>query len=121
MSTFESLPRITMDPSVHIGSTWKRLYIGKRLTDRRIRELELLGYYGKERQLRADRRVTLTRNGVPMACSCGQVLAVKFLRWAYLPKSGWYCPACVAVHRAARDREREQHRRWLEAMAERYQ
>jgi hypothetical protein len=41
----ESLPHITMDPTVHLPSTW-RSAIGKPLTDRSISKWKKLGFLG---------------------------------------------------------------------------
>lgn len=114
-------PGVCMDPHIHFRSPWPSVAVGKTLTNRRIRELELEGYYGKERQLRAHKRVLLTRKGDPVLCACGEAIGVKFLRWSYLPKSGHYCPKCVRAARALRDREAEERRAWQSRMEEKYQ
>ena len=115
----QQVPGVCMDPHIHLASTW-RTGVGKLLTNRRIRELELEGYYGKERQLRAHKKVLLTRRGDPIACACGEAIGVKFLRWSYLPKAGHYCPKCVKRFQAERDREAEERRSWQVRMEEKY-
>lgn len=49
---------------------------------------------------------------------------MRFFRWSYLPKAGYYCSVCVASYRASAEREkrlnRELRERLEKAVMERY-
>lgn len=105
-----------MNPAVHFPSTW-RMAIGKVLTNRRIRELELLGYYGKERQLKANKHTLLDASGHVIKCGCGSAIGVQFRRWSYLPKAGHYCIKCCRYYRLEAQKRREEEREWREQLA----
>lgn len=123
--THESVPSITMDPHTHLPSTW-RTAIGPLLTNRRIRMREAQGFYGKAAQQRALLRITdkhekLSRAGVIFRCvGCDTTEGIKYLHWSYLPKAGWYCPRCLAVHRIERDREENMARALAERIRQEY-
>ncbi len=117
--THESLPTIPMDSSLHFRSSWREP-IGKPLSNRAIAEYARLGRYGPEAQRRAkashiDRatgriiqccgaQIVADSSGKPVRIVCNSV-EVKFLRWNYLPKSGYYCKACVARYREESNKE----------------
>lgn len=108
MNTHESIPHVTMDPLVHLPSTWKDAK-GKLLTNRRIGELAAMGHYGKAAQQRQllkidHRHQKQSEAGVIFRCACDETVGIKYLTWAYLPKPGWYCPRCLAAYREDRER-----------------
>ena len=92
---------------VHIKSGWKDP-IGVPLTNRLITKYEKLGFYGHEREVAST-------NGVIHRCvECNTKKRVIYQKFRYLPKPGYYCPSCVAQHRAVRDEEENQKQKWRE-------
>lgn len=118
----ETLPTVTKDPRVRFPSTW-RPAIGKPLTNHAITKYARLGRYGKEAQLQAlatrSKHVQLLDKA--LCCHCGQPhVGNRFLRFFYLPKTGVYCPLCLAKLREERDKDRSQSREWKERMMKEY-
>jgi hypothetical protein len=85
-------PSVTMDPSAYLPSTW-RMAKGALLTNHRITHYTRLGFYGKDAQEKATKRLGLR------PCSCDSKQSA-FMRFSYLPQSGWYCELCRLKYRA---------------------
>lgn len=103
---------VCLDPHAHIGSAWKDA-IGKPLTNARILHYVREGWYGTEAQKLATKHDP-NLSGIVHRCACGEKKNVRFLKFSYLPKPAFYCPRCLAVHRAERDKEKEANRSWKE-------
>lgn len=118
----ESIPTVTKDPPVRFPSTWKSA-IGKPLTNARITHWAKQGRYGPTMQqtaLAKEKRVVrlLDKDSCTL---CGRVTKEnRYLRYFYLPKSGVYCPVCLATLRQERDKEKEQRTAWRERMLNEY-
>lgn len=86
------IPRVTMDPSAYLPSTW-RMAKGALLTNHRITHYERLGFYGKEAQIRVTQKLGLR------PCereSCKSRFTV-FMRFSYLPRAMWCCETCRRI------------------------
>lgn len=103
-----------------IRSTWKT-ETGKPLTNRRIADYQRQGYYGKAMQEQTLRVTRHLRESVVFRCECGVSEEVRFLRYAYLPKAGHYCPRCLAVYKRQRDLDAELNKRVRASRVEEYQ
>ncbi len=104
-----------MDPHVRLKSTWKDA-IGRPLTDRAIVAYARLGYFKGRLTLRQP---TAAASFIVNRCGCGSLDAV-WRTYAYLPKPGFYCSRCLAVHRAERDKAAAQAKRWKELLLKEY-
>ena len=89
----QTVPSVTMDPSVYLPSTWRNP-IGALLTSRRITQYMREGRYGKEAQAAASQSKSLK----PCA-KCGSEHA-SFLRFSYLPHAMWCCHLCREAFRS---------------------
>lgn len=88
-----------------IKSTWKDP-IGHILTDRRILKRQKQGYYEKAEQERAlNKGKQLLPHGMVARCKCGETRSLRFLKYAYLPCPGIYCPTCLEHHRLSRPKQ----------------
>lgn len=94
-----------MDPHIPLRSSWRDA-IGKPLTNGIIRNRTKQGFYGEEAKLIALKHVE-AKTGFIERCTCGQKLGVKFLKFKYLPKPGYYCDACRLIHREAQAKQEE--------------
>lgn len=103
---------------VPIRSTW-RDPIGKKLNNAIIARRARQGFYGKEAQLRATKKIEVS-TGIVHRCSCGERVGTLWYKYRYLPKPGFYCPRCLAVHRAAHDKDARARERFNELMARKY-
>jgi hypothetical protein len=104
MAQYEGLPSVNMNPAAHMGSGW-RAAIGKPLTNHAITKRMKEGYYGE-----LAKQVALGKckaNGFIDRCECGETRGVEHRSFSYLPKAGFYCPACLERHRGGRPRERQ--------------
>lgn len=111
---------VNLDPDVRFPTGWK-MPVGKPLTNARIAFYAREGRYGKAAQDVALKKVTV-RNGIVLrCCQCQSSINVKYLRWSYLPNPGHFCAKCVAVLKDARDREREQEKKFNEALMKEYE
>ena len=106
----EWTPSINMDPSTHLPSTWKGP-IGRPLTNRRINQYAAEGRYGPQAKEKARAKM-VTRSGIVLRCECGASENIRYLKWSYLPKRGWYCLLCVSKYQQERDREEQLKNRW---------
>lgn len=106
-------PFIYDQPQGRIGSGWKQP-IGKVLTNHRIGQLMREGHYGPLYKL-----PPLTR-GYCQTPGCGQKDHTKFKTMSYLPKSGVYCPACLAKYKNEHLLEQELKRRLAEVRREEF-
>lgn len=89
-----SVPQVTMDQCCYLPSTWRRA-IGKLLTNHRITYYTRLGFYGKEAQERATKKIGLRpceREG------CKSRFTV-FMRFSYLPHAMWCCESCRQMYK----------------------
>ncbi len=99
-----------MDPRVRMRSTW-RDPIGKPLTDSAILRYMRNGRYGPELQ-RAAREAEKAVTGSVFRCDCGARDEVRYMTYSYLPRPGYFCPACRARYREGAQREKEQRKEW---------
>lgn len=111
----EVTPKITMDPRVHIRSTWREA-IGPLLTNRRITMRMRQGWYEETAKQKSMANATPT-HGIVYRCECGCKKEVRYVTFSYMPRRGYWCPRCIAVHGketklarelAARVREQQQ-------------
>lgn len=103
---------VPKDPCLHIRSTW-RDPIGVPLTNRRILNRTKEGWYGETAKLAALKKIKLStpvKSGFVERCECGTQLGVSYLSFKYLPKPGFYCPACRLKHRALHDKDEEREK-----------
>jgi hypothetical protein len=94
--------------TIPIRSTWRDA-TGPLLTNRRINARACEGWYGETAKVRAlakDASRTPT-TGIVFRCTCGSANGLRFYRWSYLPKPGYYCSVCVASHRGNAEREKQ--------------
>lgn len=100
MNVVRLIPRVTMDPSAYLPSTW-RMAKGALLTNHRITHYTRLGFYGKDAQERATKRV-----GLRPCEKCGTCYAV-FMRYSYLPKAMWCCEKCRQIFKLDHEKAEE--------------
>lgn len=130
ISTIPQTLRVEWTPEsgthVPIRSTW-RDPIGPMLTNRRIAQHIREGWYGEGRrrkQLEKDYQ-RAARTDIVFRCpGCGTDKAVRFIRYSYMPKAGYWCNACREIHRSNAERDakltREFKARVEKAVMERY-
>lgn len=110
--------------SIPIKSSW-RDPIGHLLTNRRIAQRAREGYYGEAARVRELERSAKRPVHCDMVfrCPCGST-DVRYYRWSYLPKAGYYCEHCRAAYRGNVEREtrlnRELTQRVKQQIMERY-
>lgn len=101
---------VPMDPHIHLRSSWRDA-IGKPLTNGIIRNRIKQGFYGEEAKLVEFKKVESKTGFIERCCveACGQKLGVRFLKFKYLPKNGFYCEVHRALFReqSAKDAEQE--------------
>lgn len=101
----------TPDFRTPIKSTW-RDPIGSLLTNARITKWAKLGWYGEAAKRRALAKTAKqkaqksgSKSGFVDRCSCGSVENVRYLKFSYLPKPGFYCHVCLCAIRSERDKQ----------------
>lgn len=103
-------------------SNWPRHPTLGPLSNRKIAEYAREGRYGptiRNIELAKQHRVMVNRLGVIIRCGCGAE-AVAFMRFGYLPKSGYYCTLCREKYRADAEKEKGERKRWLEKVKQEY-
>lgn len=104
--------RVTMDTNARLPSTW-RTGIGKKLTNRRIIELQREGFYGSGLKLPP-------LDAAKTCIQCKSTVNTRKLPFDYLPQPGQvYCKKCRLVHRERRDKEVEKSKRLKELVEQR--
>src|SRR6267378_8701171 len=93
------IPTITKNPHVRFPSTWQDA-IGKPLTDSAIRQYAREGFYGPDEKRRQESRdrARVIEGILMLARPCERCKDNKtlgdFMRFSYLPKSGYFCNSC---------------------------
>ena len=112
----ECVPSVTK-VACHFPSTWRDA-IGKSLTDKAIEQYCREGFYGpdEQRKQKARDKANVVNGKVMLArpcerCADGKKLG-NFMRFAYLPKAGYYCDACRTYYKKERAKAIEEIRKW---------